>query len=213
MSRTITNRMLQKLSMYLIYLKGLPEGHPEYISATMIAEGLNMGEVNVRKDLAAVTRRGCPKCGRRREELISDLENFLGLEQPVKAIHVGSPDCVNWILHKCGGYVEITDYYPLKPGCTLGRMAMNYMAGKNRSEGVKLAIVDTYSEALQAVAEQLTQNGIELIWNFSSAPLLECGTAIIQNESLLPSLGVLSGMMHTLGENKADAMALEQFPL
>ena len=74
MSRTITNRMLQKLSMYLIYLKGLPEGHPEYISATMIAEGLNMGEVNVRKDLAAVTRRGCPKCGRRREELISDLE-------------------------------------------------------------------------------------------------------------------------------------------
>ena len=66
MSRTITNRMLQKLSMYLIYLKGLPEGHPEYISATMIAEGLNMGEVNVRKDLAAVTRRGCPKCGRRR---------------------------------------------------------------------------------------------------------------------------------------------------
>ena len=42
MSRTITNRMLQKLSMYLIYLKGLPEGHPEYISATMIAEGLNM---------------------------------------------------------------------------------------------------------------------------------------------------------------------------
>ena len=79
MSRTITNRMLQKLSMYLIYLKGLPEGHPEYISATMIAEGLNMGEVNVRKDLAAVTRRGCPKCGRRREELISDLEGFLCL--------------------------------------------------------------------------------------------------------------------------------------
>lgn len=87
MSRTITNRMLQKLSMYLIYLKGLPEGHPEYISATMIAEGLNMGEVNVRKDLAAVTRRGCPKCGRRREELISDLEGSRP-EQPVKAIHV-----------------------------------------------------------------------------------------------------------------------------
>lgn len=82
MSRTITNRMLQKLSMYLIYLKGLPEGHPEYISATMIAEGLNMGEVNVRKDLAAVTRRGCPKCGRRREELISDLEGFLGWSSP-----------------------------------------------------------------------------------------------------------------------------------
>ena len=53
MSRTITNRMLQKLSMYLIYLKGLPECSPEYISATMIAEGLHMGEVNVRKDLAA----------------------------------------------------------------------------------------------------------------------------------------------------------------
>ena len=213
MSRAIPNRMLQKLSLYLIYLKGLPEGHPEYISATMIAEGLNMGEVNVRKDLAAVTRRGCPKCGRRREELISALEGSLGLEQPVKAIHVGSPDCVNWILHKCGGYIEITDYYPLKPGCTLDRMAMNYMAGKNRSDGVRLAIVDTYPEVLQTVAGQLTQNGIELIWNFSSTPLMECGTAVIQNESLLPSLGVLSGMMHTAGENKPDVMALEQFSL
>ena len=213
MSKAVTNRMLQKLSLYLTYLKGLPEQSPEYISATMIAEGLKMGEVNVRKDLAAVSRRGCPKCGRKRDELISDLESFLCLGQPIKAIHVGNPECVNWILHKCGGYVEITDYYPLKPGCTLGPMAMEYMSGKNRSKGVRLAIIDTDSEVLQDVAEQLTRNGIELIWNFSSTPLMECGTAVIQNESLLPSLGVLSGMMHTAGENKPDVMALEQFSL
>lgn len=92
-------------------------------------------------------------------------------------------------------------------------MAMEYMPGKNRSKGVRLAIVDTDSEVLQDVAEQLTRNGIELIWNFSSTPLMECGTAVIQNESLLPSLGVLSGMMHTAGENKPDVMALEQFSL
>lgn len=213
MSRAITNRMLQKLSLYLTYLKGLPEHSPEYISAPMIAESLHMGEVNVRKDLAAVTRRGCPKCGRKRSELISDLESFLGLEQPVKAIHVGSPDCVNWILHKCGGYIEITDYYPLRPGCTLGRAAMSYMAGKNQSDGVRLAVVDTHPEVLQAVAEQLTQNGIEMIWNFSSTPLQECGTAVIQNESLLPSLGVLSGMMHTRGENKTGVVDYKHLSL
>ena len=61
MSRAITNRMLQKLSLYLTYLKGLPEHSPEYISAPMIAESLHMGEVNVRKDLAAVTRRNTPE--------------------------------------------------------------------------------------------------------------------------------------------------------
>lgn len=43
MSKAVTNRMLQKLSLYLTYLKGLPEQSPEYISATMIAEGLKMG--------------------------------------------------------------------------------------------------------------------------------------------------------------------------
>ena len=31
MSKAVTNRMLQKLSLYLTYLKGLPEQSPEYI--------------------------------------------------------------------------------------------------------------------------------------------------------------------------------------
>lgn len=204
MGQTVTARMLQKVALYLTYLRQLPEDAPEYISAAAIAEDLHMGPVNVRKDLAAVTRRGVPKQGRKRTELIADLEYFLGLEQPMKAIYVGNMDCVNWVRQKCGGYVEIMDCYPLRPQRNLDRTAIAQMSRQNRQEGIRLAILDAQADVLQNVAEQLTKNGIEMIWNFSAAPLVKCGTAMIQNESLFPSLGILTGMVRTR-DTGADA--------
>ena len=195
MGQTVTARMLQKVSLYLTYLRQLPEDAPEYISSATIAEDLHMGPVNVRKDLAAATRRGAPKQGRKKTELIADLEAFLGLEQPMKAIYVGNMDCVNWVRQKCGGYVEILECYPLRPQRTLGRTALAQMAKINREHEIRLAILDTEADTLQSVAEQLAQNGIEMIWNLSTTPLAACGTVLIQNESLLPSLGTLTGMV------------------
>ena len=152
--------------------------------------------------MAAVTRRGAPKQGRKRTEIISDLEYFLGLEQPVKAIYVGNTTCVNWVNQKCDGYVEITDCYPLRPRCAIGRGALAQLARANRDDGTRLAILDAQPDVLQRVGEQLVQAGIEMIWNFSAAPLLECGSTVIQNESLFPSLGILSGRVRIQGDGQ-----------
>ena len=43
MKQAVTERMLQKLSLYLTYLKQLPEDAPEYIPSAAIAEDLHMG--------------------------------------------------------------------------------------------------------------------------------------------------------------------------
>ena len=128
MSRAITNRMLQKLSLYLTYLKGLPEHSPEYISAPMIAESLHMGEVNVRKDLAAVTRRGCPKCGRKRSELISDLESFLGQGDPCgqPGLCQLDPAQMRWVYRNYGLLPAEAGMYPWKGG--------NVLHGRKESE-------------------------------------------------------------------------------
>ena len=46
---------IKRLPTYLSYLKSLPEDVSSYISATAIANALQMGDVQVRKDLAAVS--------------------------------------------------------------------------------------------------------------------------------------------------------------
>ena len=51
-----------------------------YISATALASALGMGEVQVRKDLAAVTSGGKPKVGYVVSELIEELEQFRGMK-------------------------------------------------------------------------------------------------------------------------------------
>ncbi len=48
------------------------------ISATAIAEALNLNDVQVRKDLAAVSSSGKPKIGYVTADLIEELESFLG---------------------------------------------------------------------------------------------------------------------------------------
>ena len=73
----ISKLTLQRLPVYLNYLRRLPEGLYPHISATAIAAGLGLGEVQVRKDLAAVTRCGKPKTGYPLGRLIHDLERFL----------------------------------------------------------------------------------------------------------------------------------------
>lgn len=56
-----------RLPLYLQYLKSLPAVKGATISATAIANGLSLGDVQVRKDLATVSGAGRPKIGYERE--------------------------------------------------------------------------------------------------------------------------------------------------
>ena len=58
MEKEISKATLKRLPTYLAYLKSLPEGSSVNISATALAAGLHMGEVQVRKDLALVSSGG-----------------------------------------------------------------------------------------------------------------------------------------------------------
>ena len=76
-SQVISKAALKRLPRYCAYLKEIPEGQFVYISSAAIAAALNLGEVQVRKDLALVSDGGRPKLGYLREALIADLEHFL----------------------------------------------------------------------------------------------------------------------------------------
>ena len=73
----VSRATLGRIPAYLEYVRGLsPQTHT--VSATNIAKGLGLGEVQVRKDLGVLCGSGKPKVGYVTEELIKSLESFLG---------------------------------------------------------------------------------------------------------------------------------------
>ena len=85
---SISRQTLQRLPLYLSYLKELPEDG--YISATGIADALGYNHVQVRKDLASVSHSGRPKVGYATRDLIRDIERSLGYDATHNAVLVGA---------------------------------------------------------------------------------------------------------------------------
>ena len=85
--QSVSKQTLQRLPTYLSYLKGL-QGDSKHSSATAIAEALNINQVVVRKYLASISSSGRPKVGYVRDDLIRELEAFLGQEQIAELNHL-----------------------------------------------------------------------------------------------------------------------------
>ena len=79
---------LQRMPVYLNFLKGMPAG-TKFVSSGHIAEALGLGEVLVRKDLAFTSAIGRPRVGYAVEELISAIEEFLCYNGKRHAVIVG----------------------------------------------------------------------------------------------------------------------------
>ena len=88
--KELSKAVLKRLPGYLSYLKSLPEDSSPFISATSIAVALNMGEVQVRKDLAVVSKAGKPKVGYPRADLIENISRYLCYDNTTDAILVGA---------------------------------------------------------------------------------------------------------------------------
>ena len=72
MNKEIPVISLQRLPIYLNYLKSIP-ADKSYVSSGHIADALGMGEVLVRKDLAYTSATGKPRVGYSVYELIAAL--------------------------------------------------------------------------------------------------------------------------------------------
>ena len=73
----VSKATLGRLPLYLNFLRRVSPYKVPYISATTISKELNLGEVQVRKDLASVSGEGKPRLGYATEELVKALEDCL----------------------------------------------------------------------------------------------------------------------------------------
>ena len=200
MEKEISRATLKRLPTYLSYLKALPSEASANISATALAAGLHMGEVQVRKDLALVSDGGRPKIVYNREHLIADIENFLGYGNSNDAVLIGAGKLGRALLGY-GGFAEYGlnivaafDANDTLIGTTNGGkpiMHLSRLGEVCQRYKIKIGIITVPAEYAQGVCDLLIENGILAIWNFAPKHLNVPDGILVQNENMAASLALL----------------------
>jgi redox-sensing transcriptional repressor len=201
---SIPKATLGRLPQYLEFLRNLPEGAGETISATTIAKNLSLGEVQVRKDLAIVSGAGKPKIGYITRDLIRDLESWLGTDDLTAAVLIGAGklgsalydydgfeefgvkivaafDCCDQVIRSNTSSKEILPITSLDSFC--------------RENNVKLGIITVGRSSAQEVCDMMVDAGISAIWNFAPCALKVPGTVLLRQENLALSLAYLNNQL------------------
>ena len=200
---TISKATLGRLPSYLEFLRNLQPDKVPYISATAIAKHLGLGEVQVRKDLAAVSGAGKPKLGYVTAELVEKLENCLGCNRLTSAVLVGAGRLGRALLQ----YDEFEKYgvkisaafdsneRAISLGTKTEILPMNQFEYFCKTQNIKLGIITVGEGSAQAVCDQMVKSGITAIWNFAPCKLNVPVGILLQNENLALSLAHLNNQL------------------
>ena len=185
--------------MYLSYIQGLPEDAPKNISATTIAEALQLNDVQVRKDLASVSSSGKPKVGYNVKDLIAELEAFLGYNDIDNAVIVGAGSLGKALLNYSGfkAYgLNIIAAFDLceEPAEFQGKTVfpIAQLGSFCRKVNVHIGIITVPASSAQEICDLLVESGIRAIWNFAPVHLVVPDGILVQNENMASSLALLS---------------------
>lgn len=194
----ISKKLLNRLSLYLDHLKSLPEDC-DNISATAIAKALELGDVQVRKDLAKVSDGGRRRTGHRRQRLIADIENYLSSASGTNTIIVGAGNLGQALLDY-GGFAN--SGLDVMAGFDIHSATKRTKAGKpiypisklesfcNRYD-VRIGIIAVPADSAQAACDRLVDCGVEAIWNFAPVQLTTPQNIVVHSENLAVSLTAL----------------------
>lgn len=198
----ISLQSLHRMPYYLQYLKQARNNGIDVIPATAIAADLKLNEVQVRKDLAAIcTTKGKPKAGFIVDELISNMEEFLGYNNTKDAVLVGAGSLGSALLAYSGfenyglNIVAAFDNDQRKIGKNIhGRKVLPIEELKDicKRLNIHIGIITVPAQYAQETCNKLIESGIMAIWNFAPIHLSTPDEILVKNENMAASLAVLS---------------------
>ncbi len=197
----VSKATLMRLPSYLRYLYELDKNGVTTVSSTMIAAGLDLNPVQVRKDVACVsTVAGKPKTGYALKELIADFENYLGYHNTRDVILVGAGGLGHAILSYDGFKkygLNVMAAFDVDEN-VIGRdingkpvYEMSRLPELVKRWGIRLGIITVPSQSAQEVADIMVAAGIKAIWSFSAKHLNLPADIALKHEDLAASLALL----------------------
>lgn len=201
-TRLVSTKQLERFPIYLNHLLALKKEGKINTSAPQIAAVLGFSEEQVRKDLQVVTKSsGKPKAGRVIDELIHDINEFLGYGDTTGAVVVGCGHLGEAFM-KYEGFLEYGleilagfDVASKKIGKIINGKkiySMNNLEKIIMQLNVQIAIITVPSDAAQGVVDRLVDCGIKGIWNFANVHISAPDDVVIETVNLASSLAVLS---------------------
>ena len=192
---------VKRFPSYLRILRQRQAEGMEYISATVLAEELNLKPIQVRKDISCTGIEGKPKVGFVVDELIDSITHALGWDNAAEALIVGVGN-----LGKAISMYEGFEAYGLrivgafdndvnKIGNVVGDLVVQGMdklkvfIEKNK---ISIAVITVPASKAQEVADLLIEYGIKGIWNFAPKDLKIPSDVVMQRTDLATSFAVLS---------------------
>jgi redox-sensing transcriptional repressor len=195
---------IQRLPIYLRFLKEQRLLGKIGVSCTKIASELGQLSVQVRKDLAITGISGRPKVGYQIDDLINAIEAFLGWDKTTRAFLVGAGSLGSAILGYKGfasfrlQVVAAFDTAPSKigkmiHGCPIH--PIDEIIGMGRDNGIDIGILTVPANAAQTVAKLLVDVGVRGIWNYTPIRLDLPDHVACEQVKLSASFAVLSRTM------------------
>ncbi|HHY52673.1 MAG TPA: redox-sensing transcriptional repressor Rex, partial [Clostridiales bacterium] len=178
---SIPKQTFHRLPGYYNYLKMLRSEGVETVSSTTIARDLRLGEVQVRKDLACISKTGGrPRTGFSVAELIDSIEYQLGYNRMDEAVLVGAGNLGRALLSYSGfeeigiNIVAAFDRDESVVGQTLfGKQVLpiSKLSDLCQRMHILIGIIAVPGSEAQQVCDLLVSAGIAAIWNFAPVHL------------------------------------------
>lgn len=192
----ISQATLKRLPQYLRIIKDKKNEDVKNISSTEIATILRLNPIQVRKDLALVSRTdGKPGVGFNTQELIQDLEEVLNLNNITDAIIIGAGKLGQALLNYKGFEKNLNILMAFdndKNKCDNKKIFfIDKMEKKIIENNVQIGIITVPKENAQNVCDIMIKSGIKAIWNFAPINLKVPENIAVKNEDLSTSLVIL----------------------
>lgn len=198
----VSVQALHRMPYYLQLLKDHKANNETVISAKAVATELRLNDVQVRKDLAALSSiKGKPNTGFEIQNLIDNMEDYLGYNNVMDAVLVGVGSLGKALISYKGfanyglNIVAAFDNDPETIDEVVGDCRVRPLSEMQelcKRLRIHIGIITVPADAAQSACDDLLASGILAIWNFAPVHLNAPESVLVQNENMAASLAMLS---------------------
>ncbi len=209
MNKVLTDKVINRLTLYHSILTDYIEKKIEYISSPQIADLLHVDNTQVRKDIALLGYKGKCKVGYKAKELKVLIEETLKFKTVKTAFIVGAGN-LGMALAKYDNFEAygfnisaLFDNSPSKIDSEINGkkvFAVNRLPEMAEKFDAKIAILTVPRAFAQNVTDFLVKSGIKYIWNFTPCVLSVPEDVQVWNENLIGNF-----LHFTVNHNVGDA--------
>lgn len=194
MDKKISEKVINRLTLYHCILQDFIDKKQEYISSKQIATLLRIDDSQVRKDINLLNNSGKSRVGYIVKELKKSIETTLGFAKTKNAYIIGAGN-LGMALAKYDNFtsyglniINLFDNDNTKIGKKVNNktiLDINELPKLSQEQDIDIAILTVPGKFAQTTADYLVKSNIKYIWNFTPTVLDVPEDVQVWNENLM----------------------------